>query len=126
MDRARSRTIEYFQIELATHDCVIAEGSWSEAYADGPGLRAQFHNANEYFALYPDEPPPAELNLCAPRPERGAKLDAALRPIVARATAGVPVGRLEGWIDSVSEWRIEGWALDHDHPELPDIAGNPA
>jgi hypothetical protein len=39
--------IHYFQIELGTHDCVIAEGAWSETYADGPGLRDQFHNAAE-------------------------------------------------------------------------------
>ena len=79
--------IDYFQIELETHDCVIAEGTWSETYADAPGLREQFHNAAEFAALYPDHAPPDELSLCAPRPERGPKLDAVLRPVVARAAA---------------------------------------
>jgi hypothetical protein len=111
--------IEYFQIEFDSHDCVIAEGTWSETYADAPGMRAQFHNAAEFYDLYPDQPPREELYLCAPRPERGAKLDAAIRPVVARATVGLAPGRFEGWIDNVSDWRIEGWALDHDHPELP-------
>jgi hypothetical protein len=111
--------IEYFQIELESHDCIIAEGIWAETYADAPGLRAQFHNEAEYYALYPDEPPPEALNLCVPRPERGAQLAAALRPVAALAAARVTPGRFEGWIDSVSDWRVEGWAIDHDHPELP-------
>jgi hypothetical protein len=117
-DRAPAR-IEYFQIEFDSHDCVIAEGIWSETYADAPGMRAQFHNAGEFYALYPDQPPREELFLCAPRPERGAKLDAAIRPVVTRATVGLSPGRFEGWIDNVSDWYIDGWALDHDHPELP-------
>jgi len=111
--------VEYFQIELATHDCIIAEGVWAETYADAPGLRAQFHNADEYDALYPDEPPPEDQHLCAPRPQHGAKLAAALRPVVALADAWIEPGRFEGWIDRVSGWWIEGWAIDHDHPELP-------
>lgn len=112
--------IHYFQIELETHDCVIAEGVWSETYADGPGLREQFHNVAEFATLYPDHSPPDEISLCAPRPERGAKLDAVLRPIVARASAGLPPGKLQGHIDLVSApWTIEGWALDADNPELP-------
>jgi hypothetical protein len=111
--------IDYFQIELESHDCIIAEGVWAETYADAPGLRAQFHNEAEYYALYPDEPPPEALALCAPRPERGAKLEAALRPVAARAAALVTPGRFEGWVETISDWRITGWAIDHDHPELP-------
>jgi hypothetical protein len=111
--------IDYFQIELDSHDCVIAEGTWSETYADGPGMRDQYQNAAEFYALYPDQPPPQQLELCAPRPEHGAKLDAALRPVVARASEGILPGALEGYIDFADTWRIEGWALDQDHPELP-------
>jgi hypothetical protein len=112
-------SIDYFQIELDAHDCVIAEGAWAETYADAPGQRAQFHNAAEFDLLYPNQPPPDELRLCAERPERGRKLEAALRAVAARAAAGVVAGPLEGWIDTVSDWRIEGWAIDRDHPELP-------
>ena len=112
--------IHYFQIELDTHDCVIAEGVWSETFADGPGLRNQFHNVAEFAARYPDHGPPDEISLCAPRPERGAKLDKVLRSVVARANAGLRPGPLQGAIDMVAApWTIEGWANDVDHPELP-------
>jgi len=74
------------QLDLGTHDCVVAEGCWSESHADAPGQRAQFHNAAEYDALYPDIPPPEALILCAPRPESGPLLEAALRPTTDIAT----------------------------------------
>lgn len=113
-------TINYFQIELEAHDCVIAEGAWSESYADCDGQRDRFHNAAEFEALYPNHRPPGELRLCAPRPERGPKLDEALRPVVARASAGLKYGLLRGSIDRIAgAWKIEGWAQDVDHPELP-------
>jgi hypothetical protein len=113
--------IHYFQIELDTHDCLVAEGTWSESYADGPGLRDKFHNFAEFEALYPNHPPAVEhVPLCAPRPEHGMKLDAALRGVVARAGAGLKPGRLRGWVDIVeAPWRIEGWAQDMTRPELP-------
>lgn len=112
--------VEYFQIELATHDCVIAEGAWSETYGDYEGQRGQFHNAAEFDRLYPDDCPPEELRLCADRPERGPQLDAALRPVVERARTGLRAGPLRGSIDKVTgPWKIEGWAQDRDQPELP-------
>jgi len=111
--------LNYVQIELAGHDCVLAEGAWSETFADAPGLRAQFHNAAEFYALYPDEPLVEELRLCAKRPERGAALAAALRPVAARAVAGTIPGPLQGWVESAQDWRIQGWAIDLARPELP-------
>jgi hypothetical protein len=112
--------IAYYQIELDRHDCVIAEGAWSETYADGPGLRDQFQNADEFAELYPDQPPAAELTLCAPRPEHGARLDTAIRPVVARTADALTPGELRGSIDVVqAPWTINGWAQDTLHPELP-------
>jgi autotransporter-associated beta strand protein len=109
--------LDYYQIEFATHDCVIAEGAWAESYADAPGLRAQFQNAADFYARYPDDAPPEALTLCAPRPERGTKLESALLPVVSRAA--ITPGALEGYIDSIDAWHIQGWALDTEHPELP-------
>jgi hypothetical protein len=111
------RQVNYVQIELAAHDCVLAEAAWSETYADAPGLRAQFHNAAEFYALYPDEPPVETLKLCAERPEHGARLAAALAPLVARAA--VAPGPLEGWLERAADWQVSGWARDSAHPDLP-------
>ncbi len=115
--------IEYFQIELQGHDCVIAEGTWSETYADWEEGRALFHNAAQFHAMFPDHHAPEAPILCAPRPERGAALDAVLRPIVARAaraTRDATPGALRGYIDRVrGDWKLDGWAHDESHPELP-------
>jgi hypothetical protein len=112
-------TLDYFQIEFARHDCVMAEGTWSESFADGPGLRAKFHNVAEFWALHPDHETPATLALCAPRPEAGPALEAALRPIVAGAASTLTQGRLDGSIDQITETGIDGWAMDTAHPDLP-------
>lgn len=112
--------VHYYQVDLAWHDCVIAEGTWSETYGDGDQLRGQFHNVAEFWELYPDHREPDELVLCAPRPERGPKLDQALRPVVLRAMAEIMPGPLSGCIDLVpTPWKVEGWAHDAHHPDLP-------
>lgn len=112
--------IDYVQIELDGHDCVLAEGCWAESFADAPGLRAKYHNAAEFWALYPDYVTPEALALCAPRPEHGPALEVALRPVLARAEAMVSPGGLQGWIDWIgADGVIEGWAWDTGNPELP-------
>jgi hypothetical protein len=111
--------IAYFHPELEAHDCILAEGAWSETFADGPGLRDAYHNAAEFWALYPGHRTPDDVRLCAARPERGARLEAALRPIVARASVSMTPGRLQGYIDHVGPQDIEGWAFDAENPDLP-------
>jgi hypothetical protein len=111
--------VDYFQLEFDGHDCVEAEGVWSESYADGPGLRNQFHNRGEFWAVYPDYVTPEALALCAPRPLAGAGLEAALWPIVTEAATGVMLGRLDGCIDHFTPERLSGWASDSDHRQLP-------
>jgi hypothetical protein len=122
--------IDYFQPEFETHDCVMAEGAWSESYADTPGLRAQFHNQAEFWQLFPDHQPLAEQQLCAPRPLTGPLLDAALRPLVLRAQNHTIPGPLRGCIDALADGQLEGWAQDLSTPECPVlleilIAGTP-
>jgi hypothetical protein len=115
-----SAWIEYFNLDLGVHDCVIAEGAWSETYADAPGMRALFHNAASFEARYPEQPPPAELALCAERPERGVRLNEVLQPIVSRASAGITLGGLEGYAERVEDgWKVIGWARDVAHEALP-------
>jgi len=110
---------DYYQIELEAHDCVLAEGTWAETYADAPGLRGQFHNVEEFYQLYPGYKTPETLLLCSPRPEEGPAKDAALRTIVSRANALIVPGRLEGFVDTASGPVLTGWAMDVDHPHLP-------
>jgi hypothetical protein len=116
---AAPEQIHYYLIEFETHDCVQAEGVWSESFADGPGLRNAFQNMAAFFALYPDYQTPDVLHLCAPRPECGPALAAALRPVVRRAAARAMPGPLRGYIDIITSGRVEGWAQDQKNPELP-------
>jgi hypothetical protein len=112
--------VDYYNPELDTHDCVIAEGAFAETFADGPGLRSRFHNAASYADLYPEAPPATQLNLCAPRPERGQTLAALVRPIVERASRGIVPGPLRGAIDLITmPYQIDVWAQDTAHPLLP-------
>jgi hypothetical protein len=112
--------LDYYNPDLGTHDCVIAEGAFAETFADGPGLRSRFHNAASYADLYPDAMPATQLRLCAPRPERGETLAALVRPIMERASHGIVPGPLRGAIDLIAlPDRIDVWAQDTAHPLLP-------
>jgi hypothetical protein len=111
--------VHYYQVEFEAQDCILAEGAWSESYADDAVLRNQFHNVGEFRALFPDHRSPAEPVLCAPRPQSGPELEDALRPILVRAAAGLRPGPLRGWIDTVEPGRITGWAQDMAYPDMP-------
>ena len=50
---ATTDQIDYFHIDLGVHDCLIADGAWSESYAEQDN-RASFHNAAEFSALFPN------------------------------------------------------------------------
>jgi hypothetical protein len=110
--------IHYFHIELDTHDCILAEGAWSETYANCAGHRALFHNAAQYRALYPHEPAAGAPRLCAKRPEAGPLLDAALFQIIIRAERAARPPRMIGCIERLDE-EIQGWAADAANPGLP-------
>ena len=47
----RVGSVEYFHIELDTHDVIIADGALSESFIDD-NSRGMFHNAHEYDTLY--------------------------------------------------------------------------
>ncbi len=68
--------IDYFHVELETHDVLLAEGAPSESFYDDDS-RGVFHNAAEFHALYPDAPP--DEGYCAPRLEHGPALEAIRR-----------------------------------------------
>jgi hypothetical protein len=76
--------LEYFHVELDSHDVILAEGAAAETYIECDN-RLMFHNAAEFGALYPDAPrSDSAVAFCAPRPEDGA---AALAVIHARLLA---------------------------------------
>jgi T5SS/PEP-CTERM-associated repeat protein len=75
-------TIEYFHVELATHDVILAEGAPSETFVDDDS-RGMFHNADEYRLLYPQASAPTAL-YCAPRVEDGEALERVRRRLAAR------------------------------------------
>ena len=112
--------VDYFHIELDTHDVIIAEGALSESFIDD-GSRDIFHNAHEYSALYPDAVT-GIAQYCAPRLEDGYEVEAIRQRIALRAgvvPADKRIGQLRGHINRVSNNRIAGWAQNADHPEAP-------
>jgi hypothetical protein len=62
-DTAAER-VEYFHVELETHDILIADGAPAESYIDCDN-RAKFHNAGDFARLYPDDERP-RWQYCAP------------------------------------------------------------
>jgi hypothetical protein len=74
--------IEYFHIELATHDVIFADGAAVETFVDCDN-RGMFQNSREFAALYPDNLP-AAWQFCAPRIEPGS---AGLTPVRASLLA---------------------------------------
>jgi O-antigen biosynthesis protein len=118
----RADKVEYFHLELESHEVIIAEMAPSESFIDDDS-RLMFHNVHEYRLLYPDvEPGPAQY--CAPRLDNGHEVEAARRRIALRAEPcspadGAHLGKLRGFVDLVTATSIEGWAQNMDHPEAP-------
>jgi len=104
----RVAAIQYFHIELDSHDVILAEGAAAESFIDDDS-RFLFHNADEYRALYPGERnPPARY--CAPRRDQGCAVERARTRIARRAGLAAaaeapPPGKLRGQIDEAQNVR---------------------
>ena len=114
--------VEYFHIELETHDVIVAEGAWSESLIDDDS-RSMFHNAREYRELYPAVVTTA-ARYCAPRLQDGYEIEAIRQHIARRAglvseQTSELAGKLRGFIDRITPQVIEGWAQNVEHPEAP-------
>jgi hypothetical protein len=68
--------VDYFHVELDTHDVLRAEGAPSGSFMDDDS-RGMFHNAAEFAAMYPDAPVPGRF--CAPKVDDGYQLEAIRR-----------------------------------------------
>ncbi len=80
--------VEYFHVELDSHDVLLVEGAPSESFMDDDS-RGVFHNASEFAALYPYAPEPT--GYCARRVESGFELDAIRRRLAKVAKALAPL-----------------------------------
>ena len=113
--------VEYFHVELESHDVLLAEGAWSETFVDDDS-RGMFHNAHEFAALYPDAVS-GTAQFCAPRCLEGYRVETARRRIERRAglhgAADRPAGALRGRVETIAAHCIAGWALNVEHPEAP-------
>ena len=113
--------VEYFHVELDSHDVILAEGAWSESFIDDHS-RGAFHNAHDFAALYPEDEPREPL-YCAPRIEDGPLLDDLRRMLAARAglcaTRATTLGALRGAVDQIQDGAVIGWAQNLDHPDAP-------
>lgn len=120
-----AKELEYFHVELDTHDVIFAEGAAAETFVDDCS-RGMFHNAAEYDALYPEAP---KLNSrpqwFAPLIEDGAELQAIRSAIAARAPISPAPsgqgGKLLGVLDVAEHARVAGWARNEDDPECPVV-----
>ena len=112
--------VQYFHVELESHDILLAEGAPAESFIDDSS-RGMFHNAPEYTALYPDtQKKPARY--CAPRVEEGILLETVRNRL--NQTDGPDntekpsnSGHLEGYLDAVTHTEIRGWARWSDSAE---------
>ena len=66
--------VDYYHVELDSHDVILAEGAPSESFVDDDS-RAMFHNALEHAAGHPERSPAPAL-YCAPRVDSGYALEA--------------------------------------------------
>ncbi len=96
--------VDYYHVELDTHDVLLAEGAPSESYVDDDS-RTMFHNASEFAALYPDAPRPS--GFCAARVESGFQLEA-----IRARLGGVPGRPVPATRPRLGEGRGKGaWEL---------------
>ncbi len=120
MQLPRVEEVTYFHIELENHEVIFAENCPAETFM-GEYFRPQFHNAESFQALYPQDSAPEHM--CLPRLDSGFQLDAIRHRLNQRAgIAGKQasaIGSLRGYIDQLTAQTVSGWAQDVSCPETP-------
>lgn len=84
-----TRRMEYFHVELETHDILLADGAPAESWLDC-GNRHQFENAGLMVALHPDFAAPQPAVGCAPRVLEGERLERVRASLARRAACPAP------------------------------------
>ncbi|MDE2334045.1 MAG: Hint domain-containing protein [Rhodospirillales bacterium] len=100
--------VAYVHVELDGHDILFAEGVAAESFRDD-GNRGQFANARTARGGN------APVASCAPVVTGGALVERLRRRIGGLGEPGEP-GSLIGHVDTVSDPKISGWALDLANP----------
>jgi hypothetical protein len=109
--------VDYFHVELDTHEVIFAEACPAESFSGDSG-RLAFSNAAEFCALYPQHRSPPSL----PRTESGFLLEAIRQRLAASAgvmQAAPKLGPLRGFVDQAGPDDVTGWAQDIAAPEAP-------
>ena len=83
------QAVAYYHIDLGTHDLVIANGAWSESYAEQDNRRT-FTNAAEFAAAHPDHGY-AWQPMCLPRARANSP---ALMEIFEKQRKNLPAGAI--------------------------------
>ncbi|MBV1836334.1 Hint domain-containing protein [Acetobacter estunensis] len=114
----RAQQVDYIHIELDTHDLLLAEGAASETFVDD-GSRNMFHNADEFAALYPDaQQTYSDAGLfCLPRLEDGPLLEVISARLSTYAPTVLAHTHVTGFVDVITENRVEGWARRDTDPD---------
>jgi len=76
--------VEYWHVELDSHDVLLAEGLPAESYRDD-GNRPQFENGGAFIEAYPDFLPKLDSDTCLPVVKSGPLLERTKARLLARA-----------------------------------------
>jgi hypothetical protein len=76
--------VEYWHVELDSHDILLAEGLPAESYLD-VGNRTAFVNGGDYLEAYPDFAPKDGSETCVPVVKEGPVIERAKAALLARA-----------------------------------------
>jgi T5SS/PEP-CTERM-associated repeat protein len=108
--------IDYYHVELDSHDILLAEGAPTESFVDCDS-RAMFQNAAEFSYLYPEAAAP-RWSFCAPRIEDGERL-AAIQFRLLHRTLPVAIGDAASLhLDTANQEGCSGWAWVPDDPAV--------
>lgn len=82
----RAGTVDYYHVELAAHDVLLAQGLAVESYLDD-GNRGEFENGGGASVLHPEFVTRDWNNACAPKREDGSEVAAVKRRLRERLLA---------------------------------------
>ena len=82
-----SESVEYWHVELESHDILLAEGLAAESYLDTGNRAGFFNNGGSYLEAHPDFKPKHWAETCVPLVLDGPKIHQAKAQLLTRAQA---------------------------------------